>query len=128
MTWIVDASVAAAYLLGQGSEAEREALLGDVHAPALIDVEVIQMLRGLVHEGKLPIELAEAARQDLPWLAIDRHPDASLLTRAWELRDRCTIHDGLYVALTEATDATLITRDARLARGIGDLIDVRSSE
>jgi hypothetical protein len=75
----------AAYALGPGTEAEREALIGDVHAPALMDVEVIQTLRGLVRGGKLSIESAEAARQDLPWLAIHRHPDASLLTRAWEV-------------------------------------------
>jgi len=49
---------------------------------------------------------------------------ADLLRRAWELRDVCTIYDALYVGLTEALDATLITRDARLARGAGAIIDV----
>jgi predicted nucleic acid-binding protein len=123
--WIVDASVAAAYLMGAGTEQEREALLGDVHAPALVDVEVTHTLRGLVRGGRLPLASAEAARADLPWLGIHRHPDAVLLDRAWELRDRCTIYDALYVALTEVADATLITRDAPLARGIADLIDVQ---
>lgn len=36
----------------------------------------------------------------------------------------CTTYDGLYVALTEALEATLVTRDARLARSAGGLIDI----
>jgi predicted nucleic acid-binding protein len=39
-----------------------------------------------------------------------------------DLRDACAMYDGLHVALAEALDATLITRDARLARGLGRLV------
>jgi predicted nucleic acid-binding protein len=60
-------------------------------------------------------------------LRIRRHPDAPLLRRAWELRDICATYDGLYVALAEAFPATLVTRDARLARGAGGLIDIACS-
>ena len=56
-----------------------------------------------------------------------RHPDAPLLRRCWELRDVCTVYDALYVALTEALDATLITRDARLARGAAEIVAVVTS-
>jgi predicted nucleic acid-binding protein len=44
--------------------------------------------------------------------------------RARELRDRCAIYDGLYVALAEAMSATLVTRDGRFARGAAGLADV----
>ncbi len=47
-----------------------------------------------------------------------------ILGRAWELRDVCSTCDALYVALAEALAATLLTRDARLARGVKGVVDV----
>jgi predicted nucleic acid-binding protein len=35
-----------------------------------------------------------------------------------------TTYDALYLALAEALDAKLITRDARLARGVAGLVEV----
>jgi predicted nucleic acid-binding protein len=99
-------------------------MLGDIHAPSLIDVEVTQTLRGLVRGSKLELAAAERARDELAQLAVRRHPDRTLLRRAWELRDVCTTYDALYVALAEALDAMLLTRDGPLATGIKDLVDV----
>lgn len=124
MTWVADASVIVAYLLGEAAEAERGAILGDVHAPALLDVEVTQTLRGLLRGAKIDLTTAELARLDLGQLAVRRYPDAGLLRRSWELRDVCTTYDALYVALAEALDASLVTRDARLARAVAGLVDV----
>lgn len=128
MRHVVDASSVVAYLLGLGSDAERAAMLGDVHAPSLLDVEVTQTLRGLVRASKIGLETAEEARDDLAMLSIRRHPDASLLHRAWELRDVCTTCDALYVALTEALEAKLVTRDDRLVRGVARIVDVPALE
>jgi predicted nucleic acid-binding protein len=114
----VDASVIVAFLLGEGSGEERDAMLGDVHAPALVDVEVTQTLRGLLRAGKIDLVAADLGRIELADLPLRRHLDAALLRRTWELRDVCTTYDGLYAALAEGLDATLITRDARLARGL----------
>ncbi len=121
---MVDASSAVAYLLGQGSELEHAAMVDDIHAPSLIDVEVTQTLRGLVRGAKIGLSVAERAREELAELSVHRHPDAALLARAWELRDVCTTYDALYVALAEGLDAKLVTRDAPLANGIKKLIDV----
>lgn len=118
MIWVVDASTTIAYLLGEGSSVEQEAMLGEAHAPALLDVEVTHTLRGLLRGGKLEPSSAETGRVDLADLRVRRHPDTALLARAWDLRDVCTTYDGLYVALAEALGATLLTRDARLARGL----------
>jgi predicted nucleic acid-binding protein len=45
-----------------------------------------------------------------------RYSHRPLLSRMWELRTNLTAYDPAYVALAEALDAPLITRDARLAR------------
>ena len=124
MRHVVDASSVAAYLLGEGTEAEGDAMLGDPHAPALVDVEVTATLRRLLQGAKIEPATAELCRADLPLLGVRRHPDASLLGRAWELRDVCTTYDALYVALAEALEAQLVTRDRRLAKAIGRLVDV----
>jgi predicted nucleic acid-binding protein len=121
---VADASVVVAYLLGEGTEVERGGMLGDAHAPALLDVEVTQTLRGLLRRGKIDLATADVAREELGQLRARRHPDAALLDRAWELRDRCSTYDGLYVALAEALDATLLTRDARLVRAVDGLVGV----
>jgi predicted nucleic acid-binding protein len=114
--WVLDASSVAAYLLGEGTETERSAMLGDAHAPALVDVEATHTLRGMLRAGKLGLETAERARSDLGQTAIRHHADRALLARAWELRETCTIYDALYVALAEALEATLVTRDGGLTR------------
>jgi predicted nucleic acid-binding protein len=46
-------------------------------------------------------------------------PHKSLLDRAFALRDQLTAYDAVYVAMAEATGATLLTRDASLARAKG---------
>ncbi len=44
-----------------------------------------------------------------------RYPHDLLLPRIWELRHNLTAYDAVYVALAEALDAPLVTRDAALA-------------
>lgn len=124
MTAVVDASSVVAYFAGEASSAEREALLDGAHAPAFVDVEVTSTLRGLVRGRGLALERADAARGELTELPLRRHPDAALLARAWELRDICTTYDALYVALAEALDARLLTRDGRLRRSAGRLVEI----
>ena len=48
------------------------------------------------------------------------------LPRAFELRDNATMYEALYLALAEALEATLLTRDRRLARipGVAVQVDV----
>ena len=115
---VVDASAVTELLLHTrlgGRVTERLFRKADeLHAPHLLDVEVVQALRRLVRIGDVGSERAEEALQDLAILAIRRHPHFDLLSRAWELRDNLTVYDAMYVALAEATNAPLITCDARL--------------
>ena len=128
MTCVVDASSVVAYLLGEASEAERRGMLDDPHSPSLVDIEATQTLRGLLRGSKIDPATAELGCSELAQLGLRRHPDAPLLRRAWELRDICSVYDALYVALAEALDAPLLTRDTPLAAGVGALIDVVVSE
>jgi predicted nucleic acid-binding protein len=121
---VVDASSILPYLFGTGSPDERAAFLGQAHAPDLVDVEVTHALRGLLRAGQIVRDEAETARTDLDAAQVRRHPGRYLLPRAWELRDVCSTYDALYVALAEALDATLVTRDERLARGVSHLVPV----
>jgi predicted nucleic acid-binding protein len=89
-----------------------------------VDVEVTQTLRNLLRASTIDLGTAELGRHELRQLAVRRHPDAHLLGRCWELRDVWATYDALYVALTEALDAALVTRDGRLARGVSGIVDV----
>lgn len=93
---------------------------GDLHAPELIDVEVLSVLRKLVLRGDLTDERASEAATDLQGFGMLRHTHAGLLDRAWALRGAFTPYDALYVALTESfgDTAALLTSDRRLSRAV----------
>lgn len=97
----------------------------DLHAPHLIDVEVLQVLRRLNALSELSNRRAAEATRDLADLPLVRHPHELLLDRAWELRDNLTIYDGVYVALAELLDAPLWTLDQRLAGAPGLRAEVK---
>ena len=90
-----------------------------LHAPHLLDVEVVQAVRRYVAAGEVDAAKGRQAIGDLLDLAVVRHPHTILLARAWELRRSITACDAMYVALAEALDAPLLTRDQRLARSHG---------
>jgi predicted nucleic acid-binding protein len=56
---------------------------------------------------------------DLADLPLRRYPHDLLLSRIWALRHNLTAYDAAYVALAEALDAVLLTRDKRLASAAG---------
>lgn len=92
---------------------------GDLHAPHLIDVELLHVLRRLLRTGELTGRRVQGAREDLAVLPITRYPHTHLLDRAWELRDNVTAHDAMFVALAEILGVPLVTVDARLAAATG---------
>lgn len=90
-----------------------------VHAPDLMSVEVLHVIRRLVLGGAVTRERADEMRQDLADLPIHVYPARPLLDRAWALRDNVTVYDALYIALTEALAAKFVTADRTLARAAG---------
>lgn len=94
------------------------------HAPHLIDLEVAQVVRRYEAAGGLEPTRAREALLDFSILPLTRYPHAFLLPRIWELRHTATAYDGAYLALAEALDAPLVTRDARLAASHGHRVSV----
>jgi predicted nucleic acid-binding protein len=116
---VVDASALIESLLGMPSAPAVEAVLfapqQTLHVPHLLDVEVAQVVRRLVANGGIGDERGRAALDQLADLPLHRYPHHALLPRIWELRNNLTAYDAAYVALAEALNAPLLTRDKRIA-------------
>lgn len=119
---VIDASALVRVLAddGPGGDRARERLQREtLHAPELIDLEVVSVLRRLLAAGHVDERRAALALQDLTDLPLQRAPHRALLTRIWELRNNVTAYDAAYVALAEALGTTLLTADGRLAAAPG---------
>jgi predicted nucleic acid-binding protein len=90
-----------------------------LHAPHLLDVEVAQVIRRYAAHGDIDSARGHLALADLADFPVRRYPHDFLLPRIWELRNNLTAYDAAYVALAEALDAPLLTRDGRLAAATG---------
>ncbi len=95
-----------------------------LHAPHLIDVEVLQVLRRYSTTGEITPARATEALADFLDFPIVRYPHDVLAVRIWELRQNLTAYDGAYVALAEALSAPLVTRDRKLAAVPGHLATI----
>lgn len=115
---VLDASVILEVLL----QTENAARLSDrifghgetLCAPHLLDVEVAHVLRRYVRAREMTAVRGTEALGDLADLALHRYPHQALLPRVWQLRNNLTAYDAVYVALAEALDAPLLTRDRAL--------------
>ena len=120
---VVDASVALEVLLATPDAAPLQNRLfakkQSLHAPHLLDLEVTQALRRYFLAGHLTADRGAAALECLSGFPITRYPHDLFLPRVWELRHNFTAYDAAYVALAEALDATLLTRDRALASAAG---------
>jgi predicted nucleic acid-binding protein len=118
---VLDASSIAALLLD--ADAEEHSVAAEpgarLLAPSLLPYEIANVLRRLQSARRLAGHHADQAFADLALLEIEFWNWSLLADRVWELRSNLTSYDASYVALAELTDATLITRDARLARAPG---------
>jgi predicted nucleic acid-binding protein len=97
---------------------------GDLHAPHLIDVEILHALRGMAIRNEITAERAADARTDFGDTALSRYPHEALSDRIWELRHNLTAYDAAFVALAEALGAPLVTCDSRLASASGHAADI----
>lgn len=126
---MVDASALLEVLLRTDAAGVVEARLfegASLHAPHLLDLEVAQVLRRYERAGDLTGRRGREAVEDLASFRIERYPHHLFLPRIWALRSNATAYDACYLALAEALDAPLVTRDGRLGRvpGHGARVEV----
>ena len=82
-------------------------------------MEAAQVIRRYAANGEIDAERGRLALDDLANFSLRRYPHDFLLPRIWSLRNNLTAYDAAYVALAEALDAPLLTRDRRLAASPG---------
>lgn len=119
---VIDASAVAELLFNRPVAARlRERLSGEseLHAPHLIDLEVMQVLRRALRRGALTEAGAADALKDFKELRLTRYPHIPFLDRIWDLRANVTAYDAAYLVLAEVLDAPLVTTDGRLSRAPG---------
>jgi predicted nucleic acid-binding protein len=115
---VVDASAAIGGLLRDGPARDR--LASDaLHAPHVLDVEVVDVVRKLVLRGALGPEDGVRALATWQRLGVSRYAAAGMLERMWELRHNVSAYDAAYIALAEALGCHLLTADRRLAAADG---------
>lgn len=122
---VVDASaVVDALTMPAGTEALRRRLVDeDLHAPHLIDYEVVSVLRGLARAGQVSAHRAADALGDFHDLPIERWSGSRALSqRAFQLRHNLSAYDAAYVTLAEALECPLVTRDAKLVKAVGSTV------
>jgi predicted nucleic acid-binding protein len=115
---VLDASALVDVVLDQSSA---EWVLGqiadeDVSAPAHQPVEILSALARLSRGGILSPDVARDALDEafaLPQRFIT--PTAAHVRRAFALRERIRVVDGLYVVLADELGCPLVTTDRRLA-------------
>lgn len=98
---------------------QRLADIRELHAPELLDVEILNALRRLVATGAITEKRAQDVREDIAGLRIRRYPHHSLTDRAWGLRTRLTPSDAIFVVLAEMLEMPLVTCDPYLASTTG---------
>ena len=128
---VVDASAVTELILGRpAGDVVGEHLAGHrfaLHAPHLVDVEVLSALRRVVSSGEATTERAGEAIADLLDLPIERYPHDILVPRVWALHENFSAYDASYIALAEAVadePVPLLTADARLAKAVSGLLEV----
>lgn len=115
---VVDSSAMVEALVGRRPNvALRAAMLDEMAAPHLLDVEFASALRGLTLAGKVSPVAAHTARAEYFAFSLNRYEFAPLAERVWDLRHGYTSYDATYLALAEQLGADLLTCDRKLAAG-----------
>lgn len=124
--YVIDASVAAEYLLRTPLGQRLDDLIAGAAlvAPALLDAEVMAVLRRALLRKGIEEHRARLALEDLSDWPVDRIPHADLLQEAWKHRHNVSAYDAFYVAVARLYDAPLLTADGPLSRapGLGILV------
>ncbi len=98
------------------SVAQRLTSAQALHAPYVLDGEIISALLGLIRGKKISEREADAAVSGYRAFPIERHDVLPVWPRLKSLHANLSAYDAQYVALAEALRVPLITADARIER------------
>ena len=115
---VADASAIVAGLLRRG-HARASITSTAVHAPHLVDTEIVDAMHKLVSRNDVDVDDAQRALAAWQRFGIRRHPTIRMIDRVWELRHNVSAYDAAYIALAEALRCNLLTADHRLAAATG---------
>jgi len=115
---VADASAVVAALLRKGP-ARQVLATAVIHAPHLLDVEVLSVFRRLSRAGTLAEGEVERCLAAFQALGIRRSGHRPLLAGILRLRHSLSAYDATYVSLAEALGCPLLTADRRLAAAPG---------
>jgi predicted nucleic acid-binding protein len=124
-TLVVDANVlvqACIEVDGLGPLAGHELL-----APPIAPSEALSSLHELRYRGEISAELAAVALERLQSIQYDVRAPDNLARAAWDIAESlgwAKTYDAEYVALARITGRPLVTLDARLRRGAGDVAQI----
>lgn len=124
---VVDASFIIDFLIEALPQPAKKRFLfrrAQLHAPHLIDLEIVNAFRREVLAGELEESLAFRLLRGIPLLPVLRHRHDAYVARIWAFRHNVTANDAAYVALAEGLDCPLVTRDAKLAKAVQGQIAV----
>lgn len=124
MAIVLDASAALGVARPQGLA--DIVILGPV-APPLMWSEALSALRQARWRGDISDELASATRAALLAAPIERRAPRRLYETAWSVAERfgwAKTYDAEYIALAQLLGCALLTRDARLKRRAGGLVEI----
>jgi len=88
-----------------------------VAAPELLLVEVASALWRLVRAGAINDSDARRGIDAVATMDVELVPHRALLPQAWAFRESVRIGDAFYLACAARLGTSLLTTDARLARG-----------
>ena len=115
--WVIDASVAAKWLLPEDGSDQASALLGDtLLVPDLLFAELVNIFWKKQRRGEIDAATANAAARWLMQAPLQVHPCAGLTADALSLSIRLAhpAYDCFYLALARRSGCPLVTADRRL--------------
>ena len=116
-SWVIDASVAAKWLLPEDGSAQASALLVDeLQVPDLLFAEVANIFWKKQMRSEIDAATADAAARWLMQAPLQVHPCAGLTAEAVGLSIRLQhpAYDCFYLALARRSGCPLVTADRRL--------------